>query len=130
MVRNDDYERQEMNSSLASQLESRPHGQAAKLAAVLKLTQTMLTAAQSGEWVEVSEGELHRRVLLEECFSKPVNPELSEIFAEALATMLHMNEELVALLEAAKADLAAAMKGQSVATKKLHQYLSVESSGS
>ena len=117
-----------MNASLASQLESRPHGQAAKLAAVLKLTQTMLTAAQSGEWVEVSEGELHRRALLEECFSKPINPELSEIFAEALATMLHMNEELVALLEEAKAEVAAAMKGQSTTTKNLQHYLSVDSS--
>lgn len=119
-----------MNASLAHTLEAKPQGQASTLAAVLKLTQAMLEAAREGEWVEVSEGELHRRALLEECFSKSVDPELSEIFAEALATMLHMNEELVALLEAAKAEVAAAMKGQSVATKKLHQYLVVESSDS
>lgn len=119
-----------MNASLANKLEAKPQGQASMLAAVLKLTQTMLQAAREGEWVEVSEGELHRRALLEECFSKPIDPELSEIFAEALATMLHMNEELVALLEAAKAEVAAAMKGQSATTKNIHHYLSVESSDS
>ena len=81
-----------MNSSLANTLEAKPQGQASTLAAVLKLTQAMLEAAREGEWVEVSEGELHRRALLEECFSKSVDPELSEIFAEALATMLHMND--------------------------------------
>ena len=117
-----------MNASLANTLEVKPQGQASILAAVLKLTQTMLEAAREGEWVEVSEGELHRRALLEECFSKSVDPELTEIFAEALATMLHMNEELVALLEEAKAEVAAAMKGQSTTTKNLQHYLSVDSS--
>ena len=119
-----------MNASLANKLDAKPQGQASMLAAVLKLTQTMLQAAREGEWVEVSEGELHRRALLEECFLKSVDPELSEIFAEALATMLHMNEELVALLEAAKAEVAAAMKSQSATTKNIHHYLSVESSDS
>jgi hypothetical protein len=41
-----------------------------------------------------------------------------------------MNEELVALLEAAKAEVAAAMKGQSATTKNISHYLSVESSDS
>jgi len=119
-----------VNASIAFKLEAQPQGQASKLAFVLKLTQTMLCAAQAGDWIEVSEGELQRRGLLEGGFSTPVDPELSEIFAEALATMLHMNEELVALLEAAKAEVAAAMKGQSATTKNIHHYLSVESSDS
>ena len=114
-----------MNASLARKLEAKPQGQASMLAAVLKLTQTMLEAAREGEWVEVSEGELHRRALLEDCFSKPVDPELSEIFAEALATMLHMNEELVALLNRAKEDAAAQYRGDKRSHKSIGHYLDV-----
>ena len=47
--------------------------------------------------------------------------------AEALATMLHLNEELVALLETAKAELSAALKGVDGQKKKLAHYLDVDS---
>ena len=41
-----------------------------------------------------------------------------------------MNEELVALLESAKAEVAAATKGQTATVKNLQHYLAVESSDS
>ena len=40
------------------------------------------------------------------CFSKSVPEEQSDIFAEALAAMLQMNEELVSLLECAREEVA------------------------
>ena len=101
-------------------------GQASQLAAVLRLTQHMLEAAKQGDWVDVAEGEKRRQSLLNECFQAPVEPHLTEVSAEALATVLHLNEELVALLEAAKGELSAAIKGVDSQKKKLAHYLDVD----
>ena len=67
----------------------------------------MLDAARSGDWTLVAAMENKRSQLVKQCFSEPVSAENSEIFSEALAIMLHMNEELVALLNAAKANASA-----------------------
>lgn len=72
------------------------------LASVLLQTSQMLDAARSGDWTQVIAMEHKRSQLVEQCFSEPVGASNSEIFSEALATMLHMNEEVVALLNAAK----------------------------
>ena len=118
-----------MNSqSVAVAMKTQTQGEASKLASVLRLTQRMLEAAQQGDWVEVAEGETRRQSLLQECFQDPVEPHLAEVSAEALATMLHLNEELVALLETAKEELSAAMKGGGGQKKKLAHYLDVDSS--
>ena len=77
-------------------------GQCALMANVLTRTSRMLDAARSGDWTLVAAMENKRSQLVKQCFSEPVSPENSEIFSEALAIMLHMNEELVALLNAAK----------------------------
>ena len=79
-------------------------GQCALMANVLTRTSRMLDAARSGDWTLVAAMENKRSQLVKQCFSEPVSPENSEIFSEALAIMLHMNEELVALLNAAKAN--------------------------
>ena len=79
-------------------------GQCALMANVLTRTSRMLDAARSGDWTLVAAMENKRSQLVKQCFSEPVSAENSEIFSEALAIMLHMNEELVALLNAAKAD--------------------------
>ena len=79
-------------------------GQCALMANVLTRTSRMLDAARSGDWTLVAAMENKRSQLVKQCFSEPVSAENSEIFSEALAIMLHMNEELVALLNAAKAN--------------------------
>ncbi len=79
-------------------------GQCALMASVLTRTSRMLDAARSGDWTLVAAMENKRSQLVKQCFSEPVSAENSEIFSEALAIMLHMNEELVALLNAAKAN--------------------------
>lgn len=105
-------------------------GQCALMANVLTRTSRMLDAARSGDWTLVAAMENKRSQLVKQCFSEPVSAENSEIFSEALAIMLHMNEELVALLESAKAEVAAATKGQTATVKNLQHYLAVESSNS
>ena len=79
-------------------------GQCALMANVLTRTSRMLDAARSGDWTLVAAMEKKRGQVVKQCFSEPVSAENSEIFSEALAIMLHMNEELVALLNAAKAN--------------------------
>ena len=81
-------------------------GQCALIANVLTRTSRMLEAARLGDWVLVAAMENKRSQLLKQCFSEPVSPDNGEIVAEALAIMLHLNEELVALLNEAKADAA------------------------
>ena len=77
-------------------------GQCRRLATVLTTTRQMLEHAGAGDWDEVAELERGRREDLRLCFSQSVAPEQSELVAEALAVMLHLNEELMALLATAR----------------------------
>ena len=88
---------QECEHSLA-----RATGQCRRLADVLTQTRTMVEHAQAGDWDRVAELERERRDGLQQCFGRPVAPEHGEIVAEALAVMLHLNEELMGLLAAAR----------------------------
>ena len=101
-------------------------GQCVLLANVLTMTQFMLERARKEEWDTVADLEGERRELLNECFATAVAPEHSEIFSEALAAMLHLNEELVSLLDSAKAEAAAKHAGQVATHRQLNQYLDVE----
>lgn len=101
-------------------------GQCALLASVLTRTSRMLDAARSGDWTLVTAMENKRSQLLKQCFSEPMSPENSEIFSEALAIMLHMNEELVALLNDAKASAAIQRGSDRKTHKALAQYLDIE----
>lgn len=79
-----------------------PSGQCRRLADVLTATRSMLEHANAGEWDQVSELERARRGELTLCFSEPVAAQYSELVSEALAVMLHLNEELMALLASAR----------------------------
>lgn len=81
-------------------------GQCALMANILMRTHRMLEAGRAGDWDIVTAAEKKRSLLLRDCFVEPVHPANSELFSEALAAMLHMNEELVALLNVAKANVA------------------------
>ena len=73
-----------------SQFRESPH--------VLLATDEMLKAAQNGNWDRVSVLECSRRKRLNRCFAQTMAPENSELFSEASAVMLHLNEELVELV--------------------------------
>ena len=77
-------------------------GQCVDLASVLLATDDMLKAAREGRWDRVSEVEAMRRKRLDRCFAQPIMPENSELFSEAIAVMLHLNEELVAVVQQAR----------------------------
>jgi len=81
-------------------------GQCQRLAQVLTLTQDMLKLAEDGQWQQVAELEKQRRDDLALCFdatsTTSAAPEHAELMAEALATMLHLNEELMEKLSMAR----------------------------
>ena len=77
-------------------------GQRTLIRLALEKTQEMLLEGKKNNWEAVNKIEVERRLLLSQCFESTVATRNSQIFSEAIATMLHMNEELVALLNAAK----------------------------
>ena len=102
-------------------------GQCALLANVLTRTSRMLEAARSDDWPLVTAMENKRSQLVKQCFSEPVGAENSELFSEALAIMLHMNEELVALLEAAKEGASVRRTDHQFAHEAIGHYLDTKS---
>ena len=103
-------------------------GAAAGLAKVLLMTENMLSFARDDSWDMVTELEEQRREVLAACFASPIPPSQSEIFSEALAAMLHMNEEMIGLLEAAKENVAIKRTDQSYKKRSLGHYLDIEQS--
>ena len=97
-----------------------------KLAEVLLVTENMLILARDGLWDEVTALESKRQALLAECFSAPIEGKNTELFSEALAAMLNMNEELIAALEDAKKQVAIRRTDQKHAIKSVGYYLDVE----
>ena len=76
--------------------------QAVLLADTLAITQEMLANAQQDNWNAVADLEMCRRERLQLCFQSAVAESESEAIAEALAVILHLNEELLSLLTSAR----------------------------
>ena len=76
--------------------------QCQRLASVLTLTKQMLVHADNGEWEQVAEQELGRRDDLAACFSDMSPSADAELIAEAMAALLHLNEELMSKLKVAR----------------------------
>ena len=100
--------------------------QSGKLAEVLLVTEKMLLLARDGSWDEVTALESKRQTLLADCFSSPIESKNTELFSEALAAMLNMNEELIASLEDAKKQVAIRRTDQKHAITSVGYYLDVE----
>jgi hypothetical protein len=101
-------------------------GQRTLIRLALEKTHEMLDQARSGNWEEIAGLEKERSLVLEQCFHIAIVPENAEIFSETLAVMLHMNEELVALLNAAKADAAIQRGSERKKHQALAHYLDIE----
>ena len=104
---------------------SRQSGQCLDLANVLLATDEMLRVARDANWERVTELEASRKKRLALCFAKPMLPENSQLFSEALAVMLHLNEELVSLLNQAKADVSLQYRDGKSAQTSIGHYLDV-----
>ena len=102
--------------------------QSSILAEVLLLTEKMLCSARDDAWEAVTKYEQERREALALCFATPVPVEQSGLFSEALAAMLHMNEEMIGLLEAAKENVAIKRTDQGRTKRSLGHYLDIENS--
>ena len=105
-----------------------PAGAASGLAKVLLMTENMLSLARDDSWDAVTVLEEQRREALATCFASPIPPSQSEVFSEALAAMLHMNEEMIGLLEAARENVAIKRTDQSHKKRSLGHYLDIEKS--
>jgi len=79
--------------------------QCRRLAQVLTLTKQMLSLAEEGEWEQVAEHELERREDLAMCFSDTNPAADAELIAEAMAALLHLNEELMSRLKVARTEV-------------------------
>ena len=101
---------------------------ASRLANILLMTQEMLELARDEDWSKVTDLEEERRNLLATCFAAPIPEAQSQLFSEALAAMLQMNEEMIGLLEAAKENVAIKRTDQTHKKRSLGHYLDVEKS--
>ena len=72
------------------------------LATVIKTTRNMLLLAEQEAWDGVADLEVLRREDLKRCFEIPVVEDQGELVAEALAVILHLNEELMSQLQVAR----------------------------
>ena len=72
------------------------------LATVIKTTRNMLVLAEQEAWDAVADLEVLRREDLKRCFEIPMQEDKGELVAEALAVMLHLNEELATKLLSAR----------------------------
>ena len=88
--------------ALNNQATSEQLVQCQRLAHVLTLTKNMLAHADKGEWEQVAEREQERREDLAACFSDSAPAADAELVAEAMAALLHLNEELMAKLKVAR----------------------------
>jgi len=76
-----------------------------QLAYLLRLTESMLEHAREGEWHRLEELEMQRSLELKECFHWRGDNQ-SELIAEALATLLQLNESLIEVVRFAREKLA------------------------
>ena len=96
-----------------------------RLAAVVLLTERMLILAKAGDWDQVSDSERCRQTLLNDCFESEVQPHNSQLFSEAIAAMLHMNEELMALLANARREASVSFSEERKGIKAVAHYLDI-----
>jgi hypothetical protein len=100
-------------------------GQCRRLAGVLTMTQDMLGIAREGDWQRVAELERQRRGELQRVFSEPLADTHRELVAEALAVILHLNEELMVRLADARESMLRRGIAQSRARSAIGEYRDV-----
>jgi hypothetical protein len=72
-----------------------------QLARLITLSEEMLEGARNGAWNQLEELELLRRVELEECFALQ-NDHPSLLISQALAALIHINDQIVAIVRQAR----------------------------
>lgn len=85
-----------------SQAELIERQQRFKLAGILRLTELMLDAAEKGDWNTLEHLERERNTELSDFSAVPEFIDNSDQVAEAYASLLVLNEQIVSLVETAK----------------------------
>ena len=93
-----------------------------QLARLITLSEEMLGHAGSGDWEKVEELEILRRVELDECFTLQ-NEHPSMLIAQALAALVHINDQIVALVRQARDKLGSELSRDHTAHKAASAYL-------
>ena len=96
------------------------------LADVLLISEEMLRLGREDEWDAVAELESKRSCFLKQCFDSPISENKFDAFSQALAVMLHLNEELIAVLEKAKGQVAIQRTDTRKKASSVKHYLDVE----
>ncbi|MFK7828959.1 MAG: flagellar protein FliT [Congregibacter sp.] len=112
---------------MLNQTASNAAGSYQRLAGVLNLTRDMIQMAGNGDWDGVAKMERVRRDDLQQCFLDPFDADQGELVSEALAVMLHLNEELMALLAGARDTVLAQGATQARTRSAVNQYQDVKS---
>ncbi len=92
-----------------------------QLAKLLRCTEAMLISAQNGDWKSVEEMDDSRKVELVACFSN-CSHEDPPLFAEALATLIHLNEQITILVSQAKNEMLSAQQDLQNGKNAAHKY--------
>ena len=98
----------------------------ALMANVVVLSHKMLEFARAGDWDSVTRLEYERRTVIRDCFDSKVETLQTELFSEALSAVLSLNEEVIAMLENAKADIAVKRTDQKYTSRSVSHYLDVK----
>ncbi|MEC8158134.1 MAG: flagellar protein FliT [Pseudomonadota bacterium] len=100
---------------------------ASAIATAIRLSEQMLCHAKSSHWELIDVLEDERRKVLRAIFGTPIPAAYSEIVSEAIAIMIHLNEEVMELVNDAKA--AAAVNHSRVKSEHgaVGHYLDVDS---
>lgn len=92
------------------------------LASVINTTRSMLTLAEEQQWDAVADLELLRREDLKQCFEIPVHDNQNDLISEALAVLLHMNEELMTKLAKARENVVEECGVQAATVAAVNEY--------
>lgn len=95
-----------------------------QLAKLLRCTEEMLACAQNGDWESVEEMENSRKDEVRACFSNPDHLD-TPLIAEALATLIYLNEQISKLVQDAKNKVLASRQKYSNNSQAVSQYQNI-----
>ncbi len=91
---------------------------------LIALSGTILEKAREDNWDEVTSLEAERSELLELFFAEPVQPEAAKVVGEGIQTILAIDQEIMALGNLVKLDLAESLHKLEQGKKAVKAYSS------
>lgn len=95
-----------------------------QLARLIGISEDMLECARRGEWEQLEEMEVLRRVELEECFALQ-NEHPSLLIAQAISALIHINDQIVYIVREARDQVAVEQRRDHAGHKAASAYQTV-----